>query len=124
MIQLDCICALATPPGMSGLAVIRISGQDAISISSQCFKGKISLLQAESHRIYFGKFISDGILIDEVTASIFLSPHSYTGENIVEFGCHGSMIAVDLILTELCKKGARPAAPGEFTKRAFMNGKT
>ncbi|MES2764948.1 MAG: tRNA uridine-5-carboxymethylaminomethyl(34) synthesis GTPase MnmE [Bacteroidota bacterium] len=123
MIATDTICALATPPGIGGLAVVRISGPEAISIADLCFKGKFILKNADSHTIHYGKFYDDDIFIDTVTASVFKNPHSYTGENTIEFGCHGGHVISQNIINALLKNGARYAEPGEFTKLAFLNGK-
>lgn len=118
------IVALATAPGISGLAVVRISGDDAISISDKLFKGKKTLSESKSHTIHYGKFFkNDGSLLDTVTASIFKSPNSYTGEDTIEFGCHGGYIIANEVIKEFLKAGASTPTPGEFTKRAFLNGK-
>lgn len=122
----DNICALATASGMGAIAVIRVSGPDAIKICSPLFKsvkeGK-SLLNQKSHTIHLGTFTDEGHLIDEVLVSIFKGPNSYTGENVVEISCHGSLYIQQQILQLLIRKGCRTAEPGEFTFRAFMNGK-
>jgi tRNA modification GTPase len=124
MIVHDTICALATPPGVGGLSVVRLSGSEAFTIADRCFRGKNSLHDFPSHTIHYGKFFSpDGTFIDTVTASLFRAPHSYTGEHTVEFGCHGGLIVSQEIITSLLLAGARPAQPGEFTKRAFLNSK-
>jgi tRNA modification GTPase len=119
----DTITALSTPPGESGIAVIRISGEEAIDITSQIFKGKHDLNNVSSHTIHYGHIIDKDIVIDAVTAAIFKEPNSYTGEDVVEISSHGSMIIVDQIINLLIKTGTRLAEPGEFTKRAFLNGK-
>jgi tRNA modification GTPase len=119
----DTIIALATPPGISGLSVIRLSGSDAISIADSCFVGKKKLTEVASHTIHYGNLVSNEELIDTVTASVFIEPHSYTGENSVEISCHGSPIVIQEIISLLISHGARSAQPGEFTKRAFLNGK-
>jgi len=122
----DNICALATASGMGAISIIRVSGPDAIAICDQLFKsvktGK-SLLHQKSHTIHLGTFIDNDNLIDEVLVSIFKGPNSYTGENIVEISCHGSTFIQQQILQILIKNGCRNAEPGEFTFRAFMNGK-
>lgn len=124
MLIQDTICALATPPGVGGLAVIRLSGKEAFSIADTCFRGKKELVHAEGNTIHYGKFFSsNGDFIDTVTASVFRAPHSYTGEHIVEFGCHGGLLVSQELLTSLHQAGARSAQPGEFTKRAFLNNK-
>lgn len=119
----DTICALATSPGVSGLAVIRVSGLQAFSIVNSCFHGKKDINHVLSHTIHYGKFYAASTLVDTVTLSVFRAPHSYTGENTVEIGCHGGTIVSDLIISALQTAGCRMADAGEFTKRAFLNGK-
>lgn len=119
----DTIVALSTPPGVSGLAVIRVSGVQAFEIVSQCFEGKVKIEEAKSHTIHYGKFHSDGDLIDFVTVAVFRKPNSYTGEDVAEISCHGGLVVIDQIIEILQRKGCRLAEPGEFTKRAFLNGK-
>ncbi|MFA7637532.1 MAG: tRNA uridine-5-carboxymethylaminomethyl(34) synthesis GTPase MnmE [Monoglobales bacterium] len=118
----DTIAALATVPGTSGIAVIRVSGSDAVEISAKlCGK---DLLDAKSHTAHFVKIKRDGgSIIDHAVATVMLAPNSYTGENVVEISCHGSMTPVKEILLLLTEYGARYAEAGEFTKRAFLNGK-
>lgn len=119
----DTICAVATPPGVAGLAVIRISGPAAFDICDALFADSIKISSAPSHTIHYG-WISDGpTRIDSVTASIFRSPTSYTGEDVVEIGCHGGVFVTEQLLLLIIGKGARFADPGEFTKRAFLNRK-
>ena len=117
------IAALATPPGVSSIAVIRLSGPESIIITDKIFNGKIKLIDARSHTIHYGSIIQDSAIIDDVTVSIFKSPNSYTGEDVIEISCHGNMIIVNQILNALIQNGANMAMPGEFTKRAFLNGK-
>ena len=121
------IAALASGAGKAGISVIRLSGDDAVEIASKVFIpfGKYeSLLQCESHKQVYGKIVgSDGERIDSGLCTCFLAPHSYTGENVVEISCHGSPVGVSLILTALFENGAQSALPGEYTKRAFVNGK-
>ena len=117
------ITALATPPGVGGIAVIRISGDDAISIADSCFSGKISFFEAKSHTIHYGTLQFNDRIIDTVTAAVFLSPNSYTGEDVVEISCHGGMVVASEIIEILIANGAVQAEAGEFTKRAFLNGK-
>jgi tRNA modification GTPase len=119
----DTICALATPPGIGGLSVIRVSGESAFEISDICFRGRKKLAEVESHTIHYGSIYDGETLIDKVTASVFIEPASYTGENTVEISSHGGMLVAGEILRMLQKFGARMAEPGEFTKRAFLNGK-
>lgn len=120
----DTITAIATPIGEGGISVIRISGPVSLAVAGKGFKGKAKLENAASHTAHFGRFCSpSGELLDEVVAVIYLAPHSYTGENVVELSCHGGMLVTRKILESTIAYGARPALPGEFTKRAFLNGK-
>ncbi|MCX6153759.1 MAG: tRNA uridine-5-carboxymethylaminomethyl(34) synthesis GTPase MnmE [Candidatus Kapabacteria bacterium] len=123
MIINDTITALATVPGISGIAVIRMSGDDAVKIVSNCFRGSAPLMEAERNTIHFGKIYSKNYLMDSVLVSVFRNPHSYTGEDTIEISCHGGNTTYSLIIDELISQGARQAEPGEFTKRAFINGK-
>lgn len=117
----DTIVALATPAGTGAIGVIRLSGADAIQIANSIFTGK-DLSKQASHTLHFGK-ISDGqVVIDEVLASIFVAPNSYTKENSVEISCHGSAYIISQIIKLILSKGARMAKAGEFTMRAFLNG--
>ncbi|MFY8171986.1 MAG: tRNA uridine-5-carboxymethylaminomethyl(34) synthesis GTPase MnmE [Sphingobacteriaceae bacterium] len=117
----DTIVALATPAGTGAIGIIRLSGPKAISIANSVFKGK-DLTKQASHTLHFGKIINGNIIVDEVLASIFVAPHSYTKENSVEFSCHGSAYIIAQIIKLLISKGARMAKAGEFTMRAFLNG--
>ncbi len=120
----DTICALATAPGIAAISIIRVSGENAIDICSKIFKSKNENTQEfKSHRIYFGFIKNETEIIDEVLMSIFKAPKSYTGENAVEISCHGSVYIQQKIMELLISKGARTAKPGEFTMRAFLNGK-
>ena len=116
------IIALATPPGISALAVIRLSGKNAIEITQRVFKGK-NLLQQPTHTVHLGGLGEKGRTIDEVMVAIFKEPHSFTKENSVEISCHGSPVIVKEIIKLLMTHGARLAKPGEFTQRAFFNGR-
>lgn len=118
----DTIVALATPPGVSALAVLRVSGKEAISLVQKVFKGK-DLTKQKTHTLHLGKIVEGEEVIDEVLASVFISPKSFTGEDSVELSCHGSHYVVARILKLLVSTGARYAKPGEFTRRAFLNGK-
>ncbi len=120
---LKTIVAQATPQGNSGLAIIRVSGEAAFNIIDKFFVGKKKISEAESHTILYGNFISSGKIIDDITVSIFRAPNSYTGENIAEIGCHGGKIVPLEIIRELVSSGCTYASPGEFTRRAFINGK-
>ena len=121
MIQ-DTICALATASGVGAISVIRLSGPNAISICDSVFITK-SLEEQRSHTIHFGTIRSDSNIIDEVLVSIFKNPHSYTGEDVIEVSCHGSSYIQNQLLHLFLEKGARMAQAGEFTLRAFSNGK-
>ncbi|GAB3533174.1 tRNA uridine-5-carboxymethylaminomethyl(34) synthesis GTPase MnmE [Pontibacter brevis] len=117
----DTIVALATAPGVGAIAVIRLSGPEAITITNKVFKGK-DLSRQASHTIHFGTIRNEEKVLDEVLVSLFVAPHSYTKENVVEISCHGSDFIVQQIIQLLLKQGARLANAGEFTKRAFLNG--
>ena len=117
------ICAPATARG-GAIAVIRVSGTDAIRCVDRIFQGKRPLSEAKGYSMHFGSVReADGTLLDEVVVSVYLAPHSYTGENAAEIACHGSDYIVSRILALLLENGAKMAAPGEFTQRAFVNGK-
>ncbi len=118
----DTIVALSTPPGTGAIAVIRLSGDKAIAITETIFKGK-KLSEVSSHTLHFGLIENAYGKIDEVVIGIFKNPHSYTGEDIIEISCHGSPFIQQQIIELLLTKGARLAKPGEFTLRAFLNGK-
>lgn len=118
----DTICALATAAGVGAIGVIRISGKLALQISAQCFEGK-DLRKVKSHTAHFGRLVQAETIIDEVLATVFVAPKSYTGEHTVEISCHGSPYIQQKILETLVLNGARLAQPGEFTLRAFLNGK-
>jgi tRNA modification GTPase len=121
----DTIIALATPPGVGAVSLIRISGYNSISITDNFFKGKIRLSEAKSHTIHYGKILfDDELVIDDVLVSIFKAPNSYTGEDSVEISCHGSpLIVQNIINLFISTDKVRLAEPGEFTKRAFLNNK-
>lgn len=117
------IVAIATGETISAIGMIRLSGPKAISITEHIFKGKI-LSRAESHTLHYGRiFDEDGQIIDDVVVSIFKSPKSYTSEDVIEISCHGSPYVLKEITALLIRQGARPADPGEFTLRAFLNGR-
>lgn len=117
----DTIAALATPQGVGALGVIRISGKDAIPIVDKLFSKNIA--SAASHTLHVGYIKNENQVIDEVVVSVFRNPASYTGEDVVEISCHGSAYILGEVLRLLYANGARPALPGEFTQRAFLNGK-
>jgi len=117
----DTIIALATPSGIGAIGVIRLSGPDAIALVNEVFGGKDLSIQ-HTHTIHFGTIRDGNLIIDEVLVSLFVGPKSYTRENVVEISTHGSAFIIESIIKLLIRKGARPANPGEFTLRAFLNG--
>jgi tRNA modification GTPase len=120
----DTITAIATAPGESALAIVRVSGRDAVAIADRVFRGRAPLADAQGFTVHYGQAVNmAGEAIDEVLATLFRSPHSYTGEDAVEFSCHGGMVVTASVLDALLGAGARSAAPGEFTRRAFLNGR-
>src|SRR6185295_3560509 len=118
----DTIVALATPPGIGAIGVIRLSGPLSFSIANKLFPSK-NLLQQASHTIHVGFLKEEEKILDEVVVSLFKGPRSYTGEDVIEISCHGSPFIHQQIIDACIKKGARLARPGEFTQRAFINGK-
>ncbi len=125
MIRKDTIIALATAHGMGAIAVLRISGEKAITIVSDCFlmKGKKRLADRSSHTVHLGTINDGERIIDQVLVTLFKSPQSYTGEDVVEISCHGSTFIQQELLQFFLNRGCRMADPGEFTLRAFLNGK-
>ena len=117
----DTICALATGSGIGAIAIVRISGNQAINICNKVFSKNLE--DVKSHTIHFGTIKNDKELIDEVLLSVFKNPYSFTGEDVIEISCHGSVFIQQQILQLLTKNGSRMANPGEFTLRAFTNGK-
>lgn len=118
----DTIAALSTPPGESGIAVVRMSGAEALAILERVFRP--AALAWEHRRLYHGHVTGEGgEAIDEVMVAVMRSPETYTGEDVVEVSCHGGAVIVSRLLDRLYTAGARPAGPGEFTRRAFLNGK-
>ncbi|WP_142685812.1 tRNA uridine-5-carboxymethylaminomethyl(34) synthesis GTPase MnmE [Chitinophaga polysaccharea] len=118
----DTIVAVATAPGLGAIAVIRLSGPNTYTICNSLFPSK-DLLQQASHTLHFGNLVSNGHIIDEVVLSLYKGPRSYTGEDVIEISCHGSPYIQQQIIDATVKAGARLAKPGEFTQRAFLNGK-
>ena len=124
MSEYDTIAALSTPPGTGGISCIRISGEKAFDIAASVFRGKKAFEDIKSHTVSYGKIIgTDGGMIDEAIILKMSRPKTYTKEDVVEIQCHGGTMASRAILDELFKIGAVPAQPGEFTKRAFLNGR-
>ena len=127
MKEFDTICAIATPIGEGGVAIIRISGENALDIASRIFKPKnhYDIKNMKTYTMKYGNIVDleKKEIIDEVILSYMKSPSSYTGENVVEINCHGGVVSTNSVLNEIIKAGARLAEPGEFTKRAFLNGR-
>ncbi|MCA1803401.1 MAG: tRNA uridine-5-carboxymethylaminomethyl(34) synthesis GTPase MnmE [Rhodothermaceae bacterium] len=120
--QQDAIAAIATPLGEGGIAVIRVSGRDAIDLIEPVFTGR-KLTDQPTHTAHFGRLTHRDRVIDEVVVTLFRSPRSYTGEDTVEISCHGGVLITQAVLEAVLAAGARAALPGEFTQRAFLNGK-
>lgn len=122
----DTIAAIATAMSSSGIGIIRISGEDAFSIVDEIYKsksGKKKISQCDTHTIHYGYIYDGDDVIDEVMVLLMRAPHSYTAEDSIEIDCHGGVYVMKRILETVIKYGARPAEPGEFTKRAFLNGR-
>jgi len=121
----DTIAAISTPPGTGGIAVVRVSGRDAAAIVEPLFQHKTRLSEAASHTALVGFFLDrpGGDALDRVVVTLFRGPNSYTGEDVVEISCHGGRYLAQLVLEAVLDRGARLAEPGEFTRRAFLNGR-
>ncbi len=121
----ETIAAISTAVSSSGIGIVRMTGEDAFEIADQVYIGKKhkKLINQKSHTIHYGYIEDEGKTIDEVLVMLMKGPHSYTGEDTVEINCHGGVYVVKKILETLIKYGARPAEPGEFTKRAYLNGR-
>ncbi|GMA48187.1 tRNA modification GTPase MnmE [Tetragenococcus muriaticus] len=123
--EFDTIAAISTPPGEGAISIVRLSGEEAIATADYVFKAKKSLDQADSHTIHYGHIVDPKTneMFDEAMVSVMRAPKTFTREDIVEINCHGGMVVVNQILQLLLRSGARLAEPGEFTKRAFLNGR-
>ena len=119
----DTICAIATSMNSSGIGIIRVSGEESISIVDSIFRGKYKLADCDTHTIQYGHIVSNGEVIDEVLIMLMKAPRSYTTEDTIEIDCHGGVLILKKVLSLLIEAGARIAEPGEFTKRAFLNGR-
>lgn len=117
------IAAISTPAGTGGIAVVRVSGNDALSLVDRLFRGKHALSEARGYSVHYGELRSGEEVIDEVLCTVFRAPHSFTGEDTVEIACHGSVYIQQAVMQALIEAGVRMAGPGEFTQRAFLNGK-
>jgi tRNA modification GTPase len=120
----DTIAAIATPIGEGGISIVRLSGKHAFEIADRVFRGKTALKSAHTHTAHVGYIVDlNGEPVDEVISTVFKSPHSYTAEDCVEISCHGGVLVTRRVLESVLQVGARMAEPGEFTKRAFINGR-
>lgn len=120
----DTIAAIATPTGEGGIAIIRVSGPQSIGIVDKIFKGRKKLSTVDSHTIHYGHIVDNtGDLLDEVMVTVMKGPRTFTKEDVVEVNCHGGIVSVQRVLEVILSAGARLAEPGEFTKRAFLNGR-
>ncbi|SMO93900.1 tRNA uridine-5-carboxymethylaminomethyl(34) synthesis GTPase MnmE [Melghirimyces algeriensis] len=121
----DTIAAISTPLGEAGIAVIRMSGPEAIRLADRIYQGKVRLSEVESHTVQYGHIVDPDTKerVDEVLVTVMRAPRTFTREDVVEISCHGGMIPVQNVLEAVFAAGARPAEPGEFTKRAFLNGR-
>ncbi len=122
----DTIAAIGTAMSHSGIGIVRISGEEAVAVADRIFqfkKKRISLAQVDTYTIHYGYIVEEGQVIDEVLVSVMKGPHSYTAEDVVEINCHGGVLVMKRILETVLKNGARLAEAGEFTKRAFLNGR-
>ena len=119
----ETIAAISTGMTNSGIGIVRISGEDALEVTDRSYRGKQKIYDAESHTIHYGHILDGEETIDEVLVMVMRAPRAFTGENTVEINCHGGTFVVKRVLETVLKNGARAAEPGEFTKRAFLNGK-
>ena len=119
----DTIAAISTGMTNSGIGIVRISGADAFDIAERVYRGKGRIREAKSHTIHYGHIIDSPEIIDEVLVMVMRAPRTFTGEDTIEINCHGGTFVVKRVLETVLKNGARAAEPGEFTKRAFLNGK-
>ena len=119
----DTIAAIATPPGEGAVALVRLSGPEAIAIVAPLFQGRVPFSSMKQRCLYLGKIVEQGEVIDEVLLVIFQAPQSYTGEEMIEISCHGGSLISARLLQALLHAGARMARPGEFTQRAYLHGK-
>ena len=123
MYSKETIAAISTGMSNSGIGIVRISGEEAFQVIDKIYKGKEVLSKVQSHTIHYGYIVDGKETIDEVLVSIMRAPRTFTGEDTVEINCHGGVYVVKRVLDTVLRNGARPAEPGEFTKRAFLNGK-
>jgi len=123
--EFDTIAAISTPPGEGAISIVRLSGDQAIAIADRIFTSSKSLAEVPSHTIHYGHIIDpvEERLMDEVMLSVMKQPRTFTREDVVEINCHGGIVVVNQLLQLVLRQGARLAEPGEFTKRAFLNGR-
>ena len=119
----ECVAAIATALAPAGLGVVRLSGINSISIAAKFFKSKKNIESLNGYEATYGKIMEEDFVLDDGVALVFRAPNSYTGEDVVEISCHGGLLILERILKLCFKNGARAAKAGEFTKRAFLNGK-
>jgi tRNA modification GTPase len=120
----DTIAAIGTPPGAGAIAIVRVSGPAAVHVGERVFRGGVRLTETAGYTVHYGHAAdADAELLDEVLVTVFRAPRSYTGEDMVEISCHGGTLITRSVLEAVIAAGARPAAPGEFTRRAFLNGR-
>ena len=122
-VQGETIAALSTPAGEGAIALVRLSGAEAIAIADQVFRGKQKPSGFASHVQHLGEVFVGGEMIDQVVLAVHRAPHSYTGEDLVEISCHGGVLVTARVLEACLRAGARAARAGEFTERAYLNGK-
>lgn len=121
--KMNTICAISTPYGSGGIAVVRVSGTDAITMVDRLFHAQKSLTEAKAYTVHYGEIRKGTEILDQVLVSVFRAPHSFTGEDVIEIACHGSMYIQQTLLQWLVDAGCQMAKAGEFTQRAFLNGK-
>lgn len=124
-LEFDTIAAISTPPGEGAISIVRLSGDQAVALADSVFKGNKTLAEANSHTIHYGHIYDSttGSLLDEVMVSVMRGPKTFTREDVIEINCHGGILVTNQMLQLLLRAGARLAEPGEFTKRAFLNGR-
>lgn len=124
--EFDTIAAISTPPGEGAISIVRLSGDDAVKIANEVYRsGSKQLADVDSHTIHYGHIFDPATekMVDEVMVSVMRAPKTFTREDVIEINCHGGIVVVNQILQLLLRQGARLAEPGEFTKRAFLNGR-
>ncbi len=119
----ETIAAISTPAGEGAIALVRLSGPEAVAMADQIFRGKQKPSEFLSHLQHLGEVVAQGVMIDQVVLSVHRAPQSYTGEDLVEISCHGGVLVTARVLQVCLQAGARAARAGEFTERAYLNGK-